>query len=49
VNKKDQYLLMCSVFKPAQANAGWKPHQRLKYGLITSSWGGLAFFLGSFF
>lgn len=35
-----------------QANAGvpsWKPHQRLKYHLITSPWGGLAFFLGSFF
>jgi glycosyltransferase involved in cell wall biosynthesis len=29
--------------------ASWKPHQRLKYRLITSPWGGLAFFLGSFF
>ena len=27
---------------------GWKPHQRLKSRLITSPWGGLAFFLGSF-
>ena len=26
----------------------WKPHQRLKYRLLTSPWGGLAFFLGSF-
>lgn len=26
----------------------WKPHQRLKYRLITSPWGGLAFLLGSF-
>ena len=32
-----------------QATARWKPHQRLKYRLITSPWGGLAFFLGSFF
>ena len=31
------------------ATASWKPHQRLKYCLITSPWGGLAFFLGSFF
>jgi glycosyltransferase involved in cell wall biosynthesis len=30
-------------------SANWKPHQRLKYRLITSPWGGLAFFLGSFF
>ena len=30
------------------ASACWKPHQRLKYRLITSHWGGLAFFLGSF-
>jgi glycosyltransferase involved in cell wall biosynthesis len=29
--------------------ARWKPHQRLKYHLLTSPWGGLAFFLGSFF
>ena len=29
-------------------SANWKPHQRLKYHLITSPWGGLAFFLGSF-
>jgi glycosyltransferase involved in cell wall biosynthesis len=29
--------------------ANWKPHQRLKYRLITSPWGGLAFFFGSFF
>jgi glycosyltransferase involved in cell wall biosynthesis len=29
--------------------ARWKPHQRLKYRLLTSPWGGLAFFLGSFF
>ena len=29
--------------------ASWKPHQRLKYRLITSPWGGLAFFFGSFF
>ena len=27
---------------------GWKPHQRLKYRLLSSPWGGLAFFLGSF-
>ena len=26
----------------------WKPHQRLKYRLLISPWGGLAFFLGSF-
>ena len=26
----------------------WKAHQRLKYRLIASPWGGLAFFLGSF-
>lgn len=31
------------------AAASWKPHQRLKYRLITSPWGGLAFFFGSFF
>jgi glycosyltransferase involved in cell wall biosynthesis len=30
------------------ASASWKPHQRLKYRLITSPWGGLAFFFGSF-
>lgn len=30
------------------ARATWKSHQRLKYSLITSPWGGLAFFLGSF-
>lgn len=29
--------------------ADWKAHQRLKYRLITSPWGGLAFFFGSFF
>jgi glycosyltransferase involved in cell wall biosynthesis len=29
--------------------ANWKPHQRLKYRLITSPWGGLAFFFGSYF
>ena len=29
--------------------ASWKLHQRLKYRLIASPWGGLAFFLGSFF
>lgn len=29
--------------------ARWKPHQRLKYRLISSPWGGLAFFLGSYF
>jgi glycosyltransferase involved in cell wall biosynthesis len=29
--------------------ASWKPHQRLKYRLISSPWGGLAFFFGSFF
>jgi glycosyltransferase involved in cell wall biosynthesis len=28
--------------------ATWKSHQRLKYILIASPWGGLAFFLGSF-
>ena len=26
----------------------WKPHQRIKYSLLTSPWGGLAFFFGSF-
>lgn len=31
------------------ATARWKPHQHLKYRLIISPWGGLAFFLGSFF
>ena len=30
-------------------SARWKPHQRLKYSLISSPWGGLAFFFGSFF
>ena len=30
------------------ARATWKSHQRLKYVLIASPWGGLAFFLGSF-
>lgn len=30
------------------ATSVWKPHQRLKYRLISSPWGGLAFFLGSF-
>lgn len=29
--------------------SSWKPHQRLKYRMISSPWGGLAFFLGSFF
>ena len=33
----------------ASTTANWKPHQRLKYRLISSPWGGLAFFLGSFF
>jgi hypothetical protein len=32
----------------ANPASNWKPHQRLKYRLITSPWGGLAFFLGSF-
>jgi glycosyltransferase involved in cell wall biosynthesis len=32
-----------------QATARWKPHQRFKYHLLTSPWGGLVFFLGSFF
>ncbi len=32
-----------------EATARWKPHQRLKYRLLTSPWGSLAFFLGSFF
>ena len=32
-----------------QPDIRWKPHQYLKYRLITSPWGGLAFFLGSFF
>ena len=31
------------------AQLAFKLHQRLKYFLITSPWGGLAFFLGSFF
>jgi hypothetical protein len=31
------------------ASASWKPDQRLKYSLITSPLGGLAFFCGSFF
>lgn len=31
------------------AHPSWKLHQSLKYRLITSPWGGLAFFLGSFF
>ncbi len=31
-----------------QTSAIWKPHQRLKYRLIRSPWGGLAFFFGSF-
>lgn len=30
------------------ATIRWKPHQRLKYHLLTSPWGGLVFFLGSF-
>ena len=30
------------------ARATWKSHQHLKYILIASPWGGLAFFLGSF-
>jgi glycosyltransferase involved in cell wall biosynthesis len=30
------------------ASTSWKPHQRLKYRLISSPWGGLAFFFGSF-
>ena len=29
--------------------ASWKLHQRFKYRLISSPWGGLAFFFGSFF
>jgi len=33
----------------SQARVRWKPHQHLKYRLITYPWGGLAFFLGSFF
>ena len=32
----------------AQASAGWTSRQRLKYRLISSPWGGVAFFLGSF-
>jgi len=31
------------------STASWKPHQRLKYRLLTSPWGGLVFFFGSFF
>ncbi len=34
---------------PATTAISWKPHQRLKYRLLVSPWGGLAFFLGSFF
>lgn len=33
---------------PAQSNL-WTRNQRLKYRLLTSPWGGLAFFFGSFF
>ncbi len=33
----------------SSSDASWKPHQHLKYRLISSPWGGLAFFLGSFF
>ncbi len=35
--------------RESSAIVRWKPHQRLKYRLLTSPWGGLAFFLGSFF
>ena len=31
------------------AAASWKPHQRIKYSVLTSPWGGLAFFFGSYF
>ena len=31
------------------AAANWKPHQRIKYKILTSPWGGLAYFFGSFF
>jgi|LakMenE01Jun11ns_1017448.scaffolds.fasta_scaffold9958694_3 glycosyltransferase involved in cell wall biosynthesis len=33
---------------PNSSVTSWKPHQRLKYRLIISPWGGLAFFFGSF-
>ena len=29
-------------------SASWKFHQRIKYSLLTSPWGGLAFFFGSY-
>jgi glycosyltransferase involved in cell wall biosynthesis len=35
-------------FHGSTPNVSWKPHQRLKYRLLISPWGGLAFFLGSF-
>ena len=35
--------------KATTTTTSWMPHQRLKYTLITSPWGGLAFFFGSFF
>lgn len=31
------------------STTSWKPHQIIKYQLITSLWGGFAFFFGSFF
>ena len=33
----------------SHARTAWKPHQRLKYRLITSPWGGMFFFLVVFF
>ena len=33
----------------SHAQSAWKFHQRLKYRLISSPWGGLAFFFGSYF
>ena len=54
ITKHNQYAsweahrLFSHLHNP-QIAANWKPHQRIKYRLLTSPWGGLAFFLGSFF
>ena len=54
MSKHNQYAAweahrLFSHRQDAHTVASWKPHQRLKYRLISSPWGGLAFFFGSFF
>ena len=52
INKHNEYATweakrLFHYRRTQHTNSTWKPHQRLKYSLLTSPWGGLAFFLGA--